>query len=372
MEPDTRDAVAGFVEGWSRKTGLSAKRLIDWIGIREGRFYQWVKRIGQANQHNGKIPRAHQLLDQERQCILDYQKDHRDEGYRRLTYMMMDEGVVAVSPATVYRILAAEDRLSKWDKKISKKGTGFVQPTRPHEHWHIDISYINILGTFYYMCSVLDGFSRYIVHWEIRESMTEDEVEIIIQRGTENAGRNPERLISDNGPQFIARDFKEFLRMKGMKHVRTSPYYPQSNGKIERYQKTAKEDLRKTVVLSLEDAIECVSRFVVDYNETRLHSALGYVTPKDMLEGRAERVYEDRERKLEAARAKRRISRRPEADRRDEEWSSSLLVSTAQTVTGTKNRVEEPGGVGCDNGRAGPPKGGVGSPLSCPQARMDA
>ena len=120
------------------------------------------------------------------------------------------------------------------------KGKGFQQPLAAHEHWHVDVSYINIAGTFFYLCSLLDGYSRFIVHWEIRESMTEADVETIIQRAREQFPGARPRIISDNGPQFIAKDFKEFIRICGMTHVRTSPYYPQSNGKMERWHKTLK------------------------------------------------------------------------------------------------------------------------------------
>jgi putative transposase len=122
--------------------------------------------------------------------------------------------------------------------KPSKKGTGFEQPLQAHQHWHIDVSCINISGTFYYLCSVLDGYSRSIVHRDLRESMTEAEIEIILQGAKEKYPEAKPRIISDNGPQFIARDFKEFIRISGMTHVRTSPYYPQSNGKIERWHKS--------------------------------------------------------------------------------------------------------------------------------------
>jgi putative transposase len=96
--------------------------------------------------------------------------------------MMLDADVAAVSPASVWRVLKQAGLLSRWKSKPSRKGTGFEQPLRPHQHWHIDVSYINLCGTFYYLC----------------------------------------------GPQFIARDFKEFIRISGMTHVRTSPNYPQS------------------------------------------------------------------------------------------------------------------------------------------------
>ncbi|MCP4600156.1 MAG: transposase family protein, partial [Proteobacteria bacterium] len=163
---------------------------------------------------------------------MDYYREHPNEGYRRLAYMMLDGDVVAVSPSIVYRALKAAGMLKKWAKSVSKKGQGFTQPTRPHEHWHTDIAYINICGTFYYLCSLLDGYSRYVIHWEIRESMTEADVEIIIQRAREMFPGQKPRIISDNGLQFIAKDFKEFIRICGMTHVRTSFYYPQSNGKM--------------------------------------------------------------------------------------------------------------------------------------------
>ena len=103
---------------------------------------------------------------------------------------------------------------------------------RPHEHWHIDVSYRNVCGTFFFLCSILDGYSRFVIHWEIRETMKEAEVETIIQRAREQYPGEQPRIISDNGPQFIARDLKEFIRICGMTHVRTSPFYPQNNGKI--------------------------------------------------------------------------------------------------------------------------------------------
>src|SRR5690349_17582206 len=216
--------------------------------------------------------------------------------------MMLDLDIVAVSPASTWRVLSKAGLLQKWNRKKSLKGTGFVQPLKPHEHWHVDVSYINICGTFYYLCSLLDGCSRYIVHWEIREQMTEADVEIILQRAKEKFPDARPRIISDNGPQFIAKDFKEFIRICGVTHVRTSPYYPQSNGKMERWFKTLKgECIRVQTPLSLEDARRLVAEFVEHYNEVRLHSAIGYVTPADKLAGRDRAIFEERDRKLDAA-----------------------------------------------------------------------
>ena len=117
--------------------------------------------------------------------MIDYFDCHPLDGYRRLTFMMLDEEVVALSPSTTYRVLSKAGRLDRWNGKPSKKGTGFVQPVRAHQHWHTDISYLNLGGTFYYLCSFLDGASRAVVHWEIRESMTEADVECILERAKE-------------------------------------------------------------------------------------------------------------------------------------------------------------------------------------------
>ena len=224
--------------------------------------------------------------------------------------MMLDESIVAVSPSSVYRVLQSEGLLETNNTKPSLKGTGFVQPLKPHEHWHTDISYVNISGTFYYLCSVLDGCSRAILSWDIKPSMTESDVEIIIQKAKETYPNQSPRVISVNGPQFIAKDFKEFIRFSGMSHVRTSPYYPQSNGKIERWHKTLKVTcIRPKQFETLDEVKQGVSDFIHHYNHTRLHSALGYIAPITKLKGEGKGVLEMRDRQLAEALATRKKMR---------------------------------------------------------------
>lgn len=295
---------------WADKTELAAERFIPWIGISRGKFFEWKKRYGKANEHNALVPRDFWIDDAEKAAIVEFHDRNPLEGYRRLTFMMLDANVVAVSPSTTYRVLSAAGLLDRWNRRPSKKGTGFVQPLAPHDHWHVDIAYLNIAGTFYYLCSLLDGASRAIVHWEIREAMTEVDVECIVQRAREVYPNARPRIISDNGPQFVAKDFKEFIRIAGMTHVRTAPYYPQSNGKIERWHRTLKSDaIRVTPPSSLEEARRVVALFVDHYNGVRLHSAIGYIAPNDFLAGKAEDIWSDRDRKLEAARETRRLRR---------------------------------------------------------------
>lgn len=305
-----RDDVIDFLRYWSDRSGISKMKLVDALGISRSKYYRWQEHYGMENQHNSWVPRDYWLLENERKAIIRYCLDHPLDGYRRLTYMMMDEDIAAVSASSVYRVMKEAGLLNKWKGKSSKKGGGFVQPRNRHEHWHIDISYINIRGTFYYLCSILDGFSRYIVHWEIRECMQERDIETIIQRAREKCPGVSPRIISDNGPQFIARDFKEFIRLCGMTHVRTSPFYPESNGKIERWHKSLKNNcIRPKTPLSLGDARRAVFEFVEHYNNVRLHSAIGYITPKDKLEGRAEQILAEREQKLLTARKQRKLLR---------------------------------------------------------------
>jgi transposase InsO family protein len=302
--------VVDFVRELSAKTELPVRRVVEWVGIARGKYFDWRGRYGKANEHNGLIPRDHWIEEWERDAIIDYFDRHPLEGYRRLTFMMLDADVVAVSPATTYRVLSKAGRLDRWNRVPSRKGTGFVQPLQPHEHWHIDVSYLNLGGTFYYLCSLLDGASRAIVHWDLRESMTEQDVECILERAKELYPGVRPRIISDNGPQFIAKDFKEFIRISGMTHVRISPYYPQSNGKIERWHKTLKGDaLRPGQPTTVEEARRLVERFVEYYNAVRLHSAIGYVAPLDFMAGRAKLIWDARDRKLEEAREHRRLRR---------------------------------------------------------------
>lgn len=331
-----------YVRKYSDRTKISTSRLLSWAGIPRSKYYDWAMRYGKSNEHNALVPRDFWLEPWEKDAILSFYKDHPLEGYRRITYMMMDEEVVAVSPSTTYRVLREADLLSKWNGKTSQKGDGFKGPDRAHEHWHVDISYLNVCGTFYYLCSLLDGYSRFIVHWEIRESMKEKDVEIIVQRAREAFPGVSPRIISDNGPQFISRDFREYVRLCGMTHVKTSLYYPQSNGKVERFfQSLKRECIRPRTPLSLEDARRIVAEFVDTYNNQRLHSAIGYITPRDKLEGREKEIFHERERKLHEARKKRK-ERRREIITKDltSMEESKMVFSIGETEAG--NAGEQP------------------------------
>ncbi len=145
-----------------------------------------------------------------------------------------------------------------------------------HEHWHIDVAHLNVDGTFNCLRIVLDGFSPLILYCEGRESIPEADRECLFERARESVARARPRIISDNGPQFISRAFKPYIRERGMTRVRTAPCYPQFNGKLERVNKAVKsEALRRSDRASLHDAGRVVGTVVDHYNNARLHSAVG-------------------------------------------------------------------------------------------------
>ena len=325
---DIRDSVVSYVRAMSEKSGIGVATLVGWLGITLSKYYTWVHRFGSVNNHNGMLIREHWLLWWEYMRIIAYRRAHTEEGYRRLTYMMLDENIVAVSPSTTYRVLRGAGLLRGWNTKPSSpKGHGFEQPTRVHEHWHTDIKYVNFRGTFLFLVSVIDGYSRFIVHHELRVSMEEYDVQLVLERALEKFPGVKPRVISDNGSQFIARDFAEFIRERGLTHVRTSVAYPQSNGKIERMHRTASEEcLRRTSFIDLEDARRLIAKFVEHYNTKRLHSSLFFLTPEDFLLGRVEERLQERERKYADAR---QMRQRESADGRDRQARREVLDEPA-------------------------------------------
>lgn len=303
IAPAVRDEVVAFVDRYSTLCELNATVMLRWMQLSSRQFLRWKNRLGQGNFHNAPLPRDHWITAGERDAIIAFARQNPLDGYRNLTYMMLDQNAAAVSAATVYRVLKTVGIIGNRPIVASKKGTGFVQPLAPHEHWHVDFSYINVAGTYYFWFGALDGCSRMVVAWDIRESMKVADAQIVLQRGRETFPHARPRIISDNGAQFVAKEFKAFVRQWQTSHVFTSPNYPQSNGKIERFHRTLKEQaIRPMSPLTLDDARRVVGRFVDHYNYVRLHSAIGYITPADKLAGRDELIWTERKLKLENAR----------------------------------------------------------------------
>lgn len=280
------------------------------LGIRRSKYYDWNKRYGLVNHHNGKMSKSHWITPEERKAVIDFATDYicdnsyyLHDGYRRITYTMIDKNICAVSTSSVYRILKKAGLLNRWkNKRTNSKGGGYNQPTAPYQEWHTDIKYVNYRGTFLFFISILDGYSRYIIHHELRASMTEYDVEIVLQRALEKHHGDKPKIISDNGSQYISKDFQVYLKEVGLKHIRTSPSYPQSNGKIERFHRTLEEEcLRTKSMINIKDAKMQIDRYVDHYNNHRLHSSLFYLRPVDFLNGDVDELLKIRQSKLDEA-----------------------------------------------------------------------
>lgn len=282
-------AVVATINYLKKRAGFSVARSLLLLGLPRATYFRWAVDGGKRPRPTAVTPKATWLLPEERQTIIAYKRTHPEIGYRRLAYMMVDEEVAAVPPSTVHRVLQTAGLSSRWTSAPGGASKhGFDQPTRPHEQWHTDIAYLNLLGTHYFFIGVLDGYSRAIMHHEVRLDMTTADVEIVIERALAQlpSGTSRPRLITDNGSQYVSADFKAYLRERDVSHSRTRIHHPQSNGKMERFHKTLKgECVRQTAMANLEEARHLIARYVVQYNTQRLHSALGYLTPADYLQG---------------------------------------------------------------------------------------
>jgi transposase InsO family protein len=232
---------------------------------------------------------------------------HPEKGYRTLCWEMV-ENIAFVGESSVYNVINRHKLAKKWEELVEAAEQGFIQPEAVHEQWHIDFSYIRIRGSFYYFLSILDGYSRKLLNWRLCGTMEGVNAEVLVAETREQyrEAQNP-RLISDNGSQFISKDFKELLVMLEIDHTCTRANHPQSNGKLERFHRTLKtEHTRRSAYVDDADARVRMALWLAYYNSERLHSAIGYLTPDDVFYGRKESRLAERREKLHTARSNRR------------------------------------------------------------------
>ena len=288
-------------------TGIAVLTLAVYAGVSRRTYREWQSRNEEENRHNGHIPRDHWTTPEEEAAIIGYCGERMELGYRTLCWQMVDADIAAVSPATVYNVLKRGGLTKKWAELGEDAKKGFEQPKAVHEQWHADFSYVRVCGIFYYFVSVMDGYSRKILTWGLYTSMEGlwAEVELAKAKGLYPFARP--RIITDNGSQFISKDFRELAALLEIEHTLTSPGHPQSNGKLERFHRTFKcEHVRQSAYLSYEDAKERMGKWINYYNEYRLHAALFYLPPEDVFQGLKEKRLAERREKMHTAYISRR------------------------------------------------------------------
>ena len=301
-------AVLAVVRQAQARTGWSLWRVLRRLGVAKSTYHGWVQREAAATLDDLIRPPTSPwaVLPEEVEAVLGYALAHPRDGYRRLAWRMVDEDVAYLSPSSVYRILDDADLLYRW-KRSRSAGQRPAEPTRPHQRWHTDLMYLRVGDVWYFLVTVLDAYSRYVVHWDLLTSMTAADVRVVLQDALTTTGAQPE-VVSDNGSQFTARDFKQMVRLFELEHIRI--HHPESNGLLERFHRTTREALDDVELETLGRARELIGRWVEHYNEGRLHAALHYLPPAEYYRGDPEARLTERHEKLETARKRReRINR---------------------------------------------------------------
>jgi len=308
MSLETRQTAEKEILRLKTKTGLPLKTLLRYAGISLRTWREWMQRRGIETKHNNNIPKNYFLTPQEIAAIVMYCTVNQLKGYRMQCWEMVDKNVAFVSCSSVYNVVKRYNLGKKWAEAVEMKKHGFDQPKAVHEQWHIDFSYIKIDGAFYYFLGILDGFSRKMLNFRLCENMTGINAEILV---VETKELYPEaenvRIISDNGSQFISKDFEELLVLLEFGHTFTSANHPQSNGKLERFNRTLKsEHVRRSAYLNYQDACIRMAQWIAYYNCERLHSAIYYLTPNDVFNDRISVRLAERKKKLQNAFIKRK------------------------------------------------------------------
>ena len=266
------------------------------IGVAKSTFYRWRARTRSTGTVKTPVKRRvpwNRLTQDEEDVVLTVARASPAWSSRQLAAWITDHNDISVSEATVYRLLRREGLVRRLEI-VDVAGKEYThKTTAPHQLWATDASYFRVPEWgYYYMVTVMDDFSRFIVAWKLQADMTTASFIDVVQAAVDVTGMSEvpiecrTRLLSDNGPGYISRAFEEYLKLVGIRHILAAPYHPQTNGKLERYHQTLKRDVNQVpydVPAELEEAIE---NFVRYYNFDRYHKALHDVTPADVLAGR--------------------------------------------------------------------------------------
>jgi transposase InsO family protein len=283
---------------------LSRRKVLRELGIPKSTYYRWLRRQDQQRLEDhagGGKPPWNRLTLQEEHSVLEAARQLPELSCRQLAAWITDNRGFSVSESTVYRILRREGLVKSPEMQLKAGKEYHRKTTGPHQMWATDASYFRVVGWgYYYMVTVMDDYSRFILANRLQRDMTADSFIEVVQEAVDRTGMDQvpltdrTRLLSDNGPGYVSRAFRDYLGLVGIKHILATPFHPQTNGKLERYHQTLKRDVNQVPYELPSDLEAAIAAFVSYYNYRRYHKALGNVTPSDVLKGRRQEILQRR------------------------------------------------------------------------------
>ena len=296
-------------------SGLSKRKVLGELGVPRSTYYRWLRRKDQQGLEDdpgGGKPPWNRLTSQEVDHILSAARETPELSCRQLAAWVTDNMGFSVSESTVYRILRREGLVKRVEMRLAAGKEYHQKTTGPHQMWATDASYFRVVGWgYYYLVTVMDDYSRFILAYRLQRDMTSDSFIEVVQDAVDRTGMyqvpitDRTKLLSDNGPGYVSRAFRDYLGMVGIRHILAAPFHPQTNGKLERYHQTLKRDVNQLPYELPSDLEAAIVAFVSYYNYLRYHKALGNVTPSDVLRGRREEILQHR-REIQAQTIERR------------------------------------------------------------------
>lgn len=287
------------------QSNLGIRRTVEMLGIARSTFYNWYDRYleGGLDALADKKPKPrsvwNKVPDSMRKKLLDMALDHPDLSPRELAVRFTGEHGYFISEATAYRVLKAHDLVTSPAWIVYKAADKFAQPTTAiNQLWQTDFTYLKVTGWgWYYLSTVMDDYSRYIVSWRLCTGMAASDVAATLKDALRNAGlqrKQRPKLLSDNGPCYISSELREWLDEHDMEHTRGKPYHPMTQGKIERWHQTLKNSILLENYYLPEDLERQIEAFVNHYNTRRYHESLSNLTPEDVWLGRGQLILDHR------------------------------------------------------------------------------
>ena len=293
-----------MVEGSS----LSVKKTLEEIGISRSTFYEWYKRYQEDGfeglRSRNKSPRQvwNKIPEWERQRVVQVARTYPEKSSREVACHITDNMNYFISESSVYRILKAYDLVTSPVYTVVSAKDKFENPTtRINQLWQTDFSYLKVIDWgWYYLSTVMDDYSRYILAWRLCQTMMAEDVKKTLDMAIETTGvehvhvvHRP-RLLSDNGSAYVSKELKRYLEVNEIRHIRTKPYHPMTQGKIERYHRSMKNLILLDHYYSPSELGERIREWVYYYNNHRYHEAIDNVTPSDKYFGRDKEILKNR------------------------------------------------------------------------------